>query len=118
MANAKVTYCRADEEYNLWLSFDDGSTGAVYLGNLIDVGAFRHWRNMTAFLAARPGPTRDTIEWPVGVRLDAEILRADLAARRASDLGSNDAFKHFMARVLEYAPGDRKLANSRAARIR
>ena len=40
----RVTDCRASEDYRLWLRFDDGVEGSIFLGNLLEIGAFSLWR--------------------------------------------------------------------------
>ena len=37
----KLTEFRADSDYSLWLRFDDGLEGSVFLGNLLEIGAKR-----------------------------------------------------------------------------
>lgn len=78
----KAINCRAGDDYRLWISFDDGLQGSVYLGNLLSVGAFQSFRDERVFSIAvvdRDG----AIRWPLaGIRLDPEILWLDLAAGR------------------------------------
>jgi hypothetical protein len=76
-----VTGCKASPDYTLWLRFSDGIEGTVDLGNLLDVGAFRLWREVRRFLEARVDRQSCAIVWPAGVRLDAEVLRWDILAR-------------------------------------
>lgn len=78
----RVTQCRASRDYRLWLRFDDGTEGSVFLGNLLEVGAFRAWRDVEHFCRAAVDPTADTVVWEGGIRLDPDILYQDLQASR------------------------------------
>ena len=37
----RITDCRASRDYRLWLRFEDGLEGSVYLGNLLEIAAFK-----------------------------------------------------------------------------
>lgn len=74
--------CRALNDYTLWLEFDDGLRGRIYLGNLLEIGAFQCWRELSAFHGAYVDRELGVIAWRCGVRLDAEVLWRDLAARK------------------------------------
>lgn len=83
MAEPVVVACRASADYKLWLRFSDGLAGAVYLGNLLESGAFKLWRDPAFFEDVR---IRDgAIVWghagSTGVSLDPDILYYDIAAR-------------------------------------
>ena len=45
----KLTEFRTDNDYSLWLRFDDGLEGSVFLGNLLEIGAFKLWRDRDQF---------------------------------------------------------------------
>jgi hypothetical protein len=116
-----VTNCKAASDYTLWLRFDDGLQGNVYLGNLLDIGCFKLWRDVRVFLTACVDSETGTVIWPAArVRLDPEILWRDLAAREKTEGSSQSkiepvkkdaAFERFMVRVLERAPRHRKKGN-------
>jgi hypothetical protein len=40
----RITACKVEEDYKLWLRFEDGLEGSVFLGNLLEIGAFQLWR--------------------------------------------------------------------------
>ena len=48
----RVTQCKASPDYQLWLRFDDGIEGSVFLGNLLEIGAFSPWRDGENFCRA------------------------------------------------------------------
>ena len=45
----RITACKAEEDYKLWLRFEDGLEGRVFLGNLLEIGAFQLWRDVREF---------------------------------------------------------------------
>ena len=45
----RITACKAEEDYKLWLRFEDGLEGSVFLGNLLEIGAFQLWRDVREF---------------------------------------------------------------------
>jgi hypothetical protein len=106
----RVLACKANRDYELWLRFSDGIEGSVDLSRLLDIGCFKLWRDVEAFLEARPHPQTGAAWWPVGVSLNAEILHADLRARgaRAPQPARDRGFQRFMARALEPVKGLRK----------
>jgi len=77
----RVTECRASRDYTLWLKFDDGQEGSVFLGNLLEIGAFKLWRDVREFEKVSVDPETATVTWEGGIRLDPDILYQDLAAR-------------------------------------
>ena len=76
----RVTECRASRDYRLWLRFDDGVEGSVFLGDLLDVGAFSAWRDVEQF--CRAAVEAATVVWD-GIRLDPDILYQDLLWTKA-----------------------------------
>jgi len=77
----KLTEFRADSDYSLWLRFDDGLEGSVFLGNLLEIGAFKLWRDVREFEKVSVDPESATVTWEGGIRLDPDILYHDLAAK-------------------------------------
>ncbi len=78
----RVTQCKASRDYKLWLKFDDGLEGSVFLGNLLEVGAFSAWRDVEQFCRATVDGKESTVVWDGGIRLDPDILYQDLASTR------------------------------------
>lgn len=105
MNDVRVIACRPTADYRLWLRYDDGLQGTIHLGNLLDIGCFRFWRDVDVFLTARPDLETGTVIWPgAGVRLDPEILYRELeasGAHRGPPPGADATFQRFMARALE-----------------
>ena len=100
--SVRVASVRAERDYTLWLCFDDGLAGKVYCGNLLKIGAFQLWRDVRVFVTARVDAESGCIVWPAGVRLDPDILRADIAASHqvsALTRGLDPAWQRFRARM-------------------
>lgn len=79
----RVTECRASEDYRLWLRFDDGVEGSIFLGNLLEIGAFSLWRDVSQFCGVAVDPAAATVVWGGGIRLDPDILYQDLLSMKA-----------------------------------
>ena len=79
----KVTHCKASRDYRLWLKFDDGVEGSVFLGNLLEIVAFRAWRDIEQFCDASVDVSAATVVWNSGICLDPDILYQDLLANKA-----------------------------------
>jgi len=71
----------AESDYSLWLRFDDGLEGHVYLGNLVDIRDFRAWVDVRNFMQVSIDPVYRTVEWQGGIRLDPEALYRDLESK-------------------------------------
>jgi len=76
-----VEECRAETDYSLWLVFDDGLEGRVYLGDLVDIVDFSAWRDVDRFLEVSVDPATGAVQWETGIRLDPGALYRDLASR-------------------------------------
>ena len=80
----RVTQCKASRDYKLWLKFDDGLEGSVFLGNLLEVGAFSVWRDVEEFCRVAVDGKAATVVWDGGIRLDPDILYQDLLSSRVA----------------------------------
>ena len=80
----KLTEFRTDSDYSLWLRFDDGLEGSVFLGNLLEIGAFRSWRDQDQFRRVAIDPAAMTLVWDGGIELDPAVLYRDLQERKAA----------------------------------
>jgi Protein of unknown function (DUF2442) len=78
----RITACKAEEDYKLWLRFEDGLEGRVFLGNLLEIGAFQLWRDVREFEKVAVDPQTATVTWEGGIRLDADILYHDVKANQ------------------------------------
>jgi hypothetical protein len=76
----RITACKAEDDYQLWLRFEDGLEGRVFLGNLLEIGAFQLWRDVREFEKVSVDPETATVTWEGGIRLDADILYHDVKA--------------------------------------
>ena len=76
-----VEECRAETDYSLWLVFDDGLEGRVYLGDLVDIVDFSAWRDVDRFLEVSVDPDTGAVQWVTGIRLYPGALYRDLASR-------------------------------------
>jgi hypothetical protein len=77
----RITACKAEDDYKLWLRFEDGLEGSVFLGNLLEIGAFQLWRDVREFEKVSVDPHTATVTWEGGIRLDSDVLYQDLASR-------------------------------------
>jgi hypothetical protein len=91
----RITRCKASPDYRLWLAFDDGLEGSVFLGELLEISAFGAWRDVEQFCRAASDAAAAAVVWEAGIRLDADILRQDLLSGRRA------AFTGGLAPVLE-----------------
>jgi hypothetical protein len=80
----RVTECKASPDYKLWLKFEDGLEGSVFLGNLLDVGAFSVWRDVDQFCRVALDRDAATVVWDGGIQLDPDILYQDLLSSMAA----------------------------------
>jgi hypothetical protein len=62
----RVTACKVEDDYKLWLRFDDGLEGSVFLGNLLEIGAFKLWRDVREFEKVSVDPETATVTWEGG----------------------------------------------------
>jgi hypothetical protein len=76
-----VEECRAQADYSLWLLFDDGLEGHVYLGDLVEIVDFSAWRDVEQFLEVSVDPDTGAVRWEAGIQLDPRQLYKDLASR-------------------------------------
>ena len=80
----KLTEFRTGSDYSLWLRFDDGLEGSVFLGNLLEIGAFKLWRDRDQFSRVAIDPKAMTLVWDGGIELDPAVLYRDLQERKAA----------------------------------
>ena len=81
----RIIECKASRDYRLWLRFDDGLQGSVFLGDLLEVRAFGAWRDADEFCRALIDREAATVVWPAGIRLDPDILHQDMVSSRGMD---------------------------------
>ena len=88
----RVTECKASRDYRLWLKFADGLEGSVFLGNLLEVGAFSSWRDVDQFCRVVVDRNVATVVWDGGIRLDPDILHQDLLSSKVAKEFSSPGF--------------------------
>ena len=69
-----ITECRAEDNYTLWLRFNDGLEGHVYLGDLVHTQYFRMLCDIDTFNRVEVDPVENTVTWEGGIKLDPEKL--------------------------------------------
>ena len=79
-----VTELRAEGNYTLWLRFNDGLEGRVYLGEL--VASNDVLTDETAFGRVSIDPVSHALTWGGGIRIDPEVLYRDLVNKAAVPL--------------------------------
>jgi hypothetical protein len=76
-----LTECRAESDYTLWLQFDDGLEGRVYLGDLVRTASYEALSDAQLFARASIDPVSNAVTWGGGLHIDPETLYRDLASR-------------------------------------
>ena len=72
---------RAEANYTLWVRFEDGLEGRVYVGDLVGLGMFRLWSDEDRFGDVAIDPIGSVLSWGEGVELDADVLYHHLTNR-------------------------------------
>ena len=86
----RVTECKASLDYWLWIRFEDGLEGSIFLGNLLEIGAFQDWRDINQFRRVSIDPDLSTVVWSGGIRFDPDILHQDLRTSRSKGFGLSE----------------------------
>jgi len=81
-----VTECRAEGNYTLWLRFDDGLEGHVYVGDLVATKMLRVLSDEESFYRVAIDPVSNAVTWEGGINLDPEVLYRDLASKAVAAL--------------------------------
>lgn len=99
--------CNPEPGWRLRLKFANGVAGQVHLENLLDIGAFKLFRDPRVFATARLDPQYGAVVWPIaGIQLDSSILYHDLRARGVEPLqpGRDVKFQRFLRTTLRRVP--------------
>ena len=80
-----VTELRAEDNYPLWLRFDDGLEGHVYLGDLVAT-TYGVLSDAEMFGRVAIDPVSNAVTWGGGINLDPEVLYRDLISKGAAAL--------------------------------
>ncbi|MBM3357461.1 MAG: DUF2442 domain-containing protein [Betaproteobacteria bacterium] len=81
-----ITECRAEGNYTLWIRFDDGLEGNVYLGDLVATNSYQALSDETMFRRVEIDPVSNAVTWGAGIHLDPEVLYRDLASKAQAAL--------------------------------
>jgi hypothetical protein len=76
-----VMELRAERDYMLWLRFDDGVEGHVYLGDLMTTAAYGAQIDESDFFKVVVDPISHAVIWEGGVHLDPDVLYRNLASK-------------------------------------
>ncbi len=77
----RVTDLRAERNYTLWLRFEDGVEGHVYLRHIMSTAAFGAQVEEKDFFKVIVDPVSRAVMWEGGVHLDADMLYRNLTVR-------------------------------------
>ena len=72
----QVTELRAEENYTLWVRFNDGLEGSVYLGELVASNGVLS--DETAFGRVSIDPVSHAVTWGGGIRIEPDVLYRNL----------------------------------------
>lgn len=81
-----VTECRAEDNYTLWLRFDDGLEGRVYLGDLVATKSFVALSDEDRFCQVAIDPVSNVVTWEGGFNLDPDVLYRDVVSKAVAAL--------------------------------
>jgi len=76
-----VTELRAEHNYTLWLKFDDGLEGHVYLGDLVGTKSFGKLSDEEKFRRAQIDPVSNAVTWEGEITLDPDALYRDVVSQ-------------------------------------
>jgi len=76
-----VTELRAERNYTLWLRFDDGLEGHVYLGDLVGTSSFGTLSDEEKFRRAEIDPVSNAVTWEGELALDPDALYRDVVSK-------------------------------------
>lgn len=81
-----VTDLRPERNYTLWLRFDDGMEGHVYLGELMSTTAYGARLGEDDFFKVAIDPVSQALTWEGGIHMDPEVLYRNLVNRESAPL--------------------------------
>ena len=81
-----VTELRAETNYTLWVRFDDGLEGRVYLGDLVTTDTFGMLSDEEKFSRAAIDPISNSVTWEGDITLDPDALYRDVASKAVAAL--------------------------------
>lgn len=81
-----VTELRAERNFTLWLRFDDGLEGHVYLGDLVETVTYGALSDEETFCRAAIDPVSNAVTWEGGINIPPDVLYRDLASKAEAAL--------------------------------
>ncbi len=81
----KIVEAKPIENYRLFLSFDDGVSGVLDLGDIAERGVFEAWKRGGIFERVRITKS-GALEWPGELDLCADTLYLKLTGKQPEDL--------------------------------
>lgn len=81
-----VTELRAEGNYTLWLRFDDGLEGHVYLGELVSTTMYGALSDERRFSRVAIDPVSNAVTWEGGINIDPDVLYRSLMSRAEAAL--------------------------------
>ncbi len=80
----RITETTAKENYQLWIKFDNGYEGVVYLREYVGKGVFKAWENEEVLKQVEIDPIAKTVFWLNGeIDLDPDVLYEDILKKSA-----------------------------------
>lgn len=79
---ARVIKCEPQDNYKLWLLFDDGLSGEVDLKNLVGRGVFSVWNSIDFFKSVYIDKRTETVAWGEDLDLDPYVLRDQIISSK------------------------------------
>lgn len=76
-----VTELRAEDNYTLWVKFDDGLEGRIYLGEMAASTALGECFDESHFSRVGIDPVSNAVTWEGGINLDPDLLYRDLTTQ-------------------------------------
>lgn len=70
----KIIKCEAQDNYKLWLLFDDGVSGVVDLQHFVGKGVFSTWNSIEFFKSVHINSKTETVTWDEDLDLDPYVL--------------------------------------------
>lgn len=80
----KIVKCKPQDDYKLWLLFDDGVSGEVDLKKLVGKGVFSAWKSLEFFKSVRIDKRSDTVAWGEDLDLDPYVLHNQIISNNPS----------------------------------
>ena len=87
---------QAQDNYMLWVRFDDGVAGSVDLSNLVGKGVFAAWSNPEEFDKVHIGPGGE-IAWNDQIDMCPDAIYLKIAGKKPEELFPT------LTQVLQYA---------------